>query len=76
MGKEEKMIETTILKVSKSKKGHKAWLIVDAPDKFVIGEIVCCGVPYPARLLPVGTTYTSVLDIPYKVRPKSNARLL
>lgn len=59
------MQQTTILRVTKNNNGRNVWKIerCDCDSSFV-GEITICGVPAPAKDLPVGTEYKTVLTIP------------
>jgi hypothetical protein len=52
-----------ILVVVKGGKG-KVWKVKQCDeDPSVVGEIVCCGVPEMAEKLPIGTTFTTILNI-------------
>jgi len=58
-------ISITVLKVvlgGKSTK-HKVWKIIECPDKDLIGETTCCGVPR-ANDYPVGTKYKVTIQVP------------
>jgi len=58
------MKQTTVLEVQE-RHSKKVWVITrcDA-DPETHGLVTGCGVPYPAKDVPVGTTFTSVLSIP------------
>ena len=59
------MIETTVLQVEKRK--VKVWVLKETQDKTLqdfVGQVTASGTPCSAKLVPIGTTYTSTLFIP------------
>jgi hypothetical protein len=56
-------IEKVVCRVEEGKTGNHIWKIVEHPESDLIGEITCYGVPSP-RELPVGSTFTTLLEKP------------
>ncbi len=62
------MIETTILQVVKRK--CKVWVIKENKNNEAIGFATIYGVPYKAKDLPIGSTFTTILYVPEKQKAR------